>query len=269
MYLSPMCQPFQGATRLASGLSLAAAIVFSSGASNAESAIGIADINCAAELDATVTLATNPDHKLDSLTARFASLEKACPDFAQIAHNQGVLAARQSRWPQAIAHFERALQKDERAADTHRHLQQIFEHRAANAYAKALDTAAQIPAPVMQLQDSGKRNSDGNQQFPEHQRLRNVATLEYELYAWWNSLKDWNGISEHYISEHYVDGYNVNAIKLARQQHLARQWPTLKREIAFTHNDAVVVLSDSTGAYALLLMRLEGSRWKVYQETSL
>ena len=256
----PIRQPVHGETLRACALLLGFVSGCFSSVSNAET-VGI---NCAAELDAAVALASNPDNEPGELSARFASLESACPDFAQIAHNQGVLEARQDHWQQAIAHFERALQKDERAADTHRHLQQIFEHRAAGAYAKALGTSIDVPAPTLQLQDSGKHNSDRLQQYPEHPQLRNVATIEYELYAWWQSQQNLQGIREHYVSD-----YDMEAIEQARQQHLQRQWSTLKREIAFTTNDSVVVLSDSVGAYAMLLMRLEGNRWKIYQETSL
>ena len=258
MLFLPICQPDHGELLRACTLLLGFAC-FSS-ASSAETV----SVNCAAELDAAVALASNPDNQPEDLSARFAALESACPEFAQIAHNQGVLKARQNQWPQAIVHFERALQKDARAADTHRHLQQIFEHRAAEAYAKALGTPINTPAPTMQLQDSGKHNSDRLQQYPEHPQLRNVATIEYELYAWWQSQQNLQGIREHYVSD-----YDMEVIEQARQQHLRRQWPTLKREIAFTANDSVVVLSDSAGAYAMLLMRLEGNRWKIYQETSL
>lgn len=221
-------------------------------------------INCAAELDAAVTLVTNADYDAAALQMRFANLETDCSHFAQLAHNQGVLAARSNQWPQAIAHFERALEKDTRAADTHQHLKQIFEYRAAQAYALALNTPLQASAPQLQFQDSGKHNADLQQaQTPFHE-LRNIATIEYELYAWWQAHQNWKGIREHYIND-----YNIEAIKLSRQHYLSKQWPDTKREIAFTANDAVIVLSDSIQAHTLLLMRLVGSRWKIYQETRL
>lgn len=221
-------------------------------------------LNCAGELDAAVALASNPDLEREELSRRFAALEKHCPAFAQLAHNQGVVAAMSQNWPQAIAHFQRALSKDQRAAETHRHLQQIFEYRAAQAYARALDTPLTAKIPQLLFQDSSKRNAEITQQFPEHEQLRDIATIEYELYAWWQAQQNWKG-----IRGHYIEGFDIEAIKLSRQKYLTKQWPDTKREIAFTDNDAVVVLSDSVNAHTLLLMRLVGTRWKIYQETRL
>lgn len=221
-------------------------------------------VNCAAELDAAVAIASNPDQEAEALTIRFATLEERCPAFAQLAHNQGVIAARQERWPQAIAHLKRSLDKDQRAAASHRHLQQIFEYRAAQAYARALDTPLTAKPPQLSFQDSSIRNAEMAQQFPEHQHLRDIATIEYELYAWWQAQQNWTG-----IRTHYIEGYDIEAIKLSRQKHLSKQWPDTKREIAFTNDDAVVVLSDTVKAHTLLLLRLVGTRWKIYQETRL
>jgi len=219
-------------------------------------------IDCAAELDATVALASNADSDTDALAAKFESLEKSCPDFAQIAHNRGVLSGRDDRWSQAISHFERSLKKDARAAQTHQHLQQIFDYRAAIAYANALGTDNEISEPVLSFQDSSDQNSQ--QQNPDNSQLRDIVTIEYELFAWWQALKTGNG-----IDDHYIDGYDSSAILQARQQHSARQWQSTKREIAFTRHDAVVILSDAANAHTLLLLRLIGNRWKVYRETTL
>lgn len=224
----------------------------------------VTSVNCAAELDAAVALASNPDNKAGALERRFAALEIRCPAFAQMAHNQGVLAAKDNRWPLAVAHFERALKKDKRAADTHQHLQQIFKFRAAQAYSRALNTPLSAEPPSLDFQDSGNRNAEPEQQFPEYEHLRNMATVEYELYAWWQSLRNWT-----HIRNHYIDRYDIEAIKLSRQQHLSQQWSDTRREIAFTENDAIVVLSDTVKAHTLLLMRLVGARWKIYQETRL
>ncbi|MFK7995956.1 MAG: hypothetical protein AB8B87_17600 [Granulosicoccus sp.] len=221
-------------------------------------------MNCAAELDATVSLASNPDHEPDTLIKRFAALEAHCPAFAQLAHNQGVLAAQTNRWPEAIAHFIRALNQDRRAADTHRHLQQIYEYRAAQAYSRALDTPVNVQPPELLFQDSSIQNNDVRQRFPEHENLRDIATIEYELFAWWQARQTWKG-----IREHYVKNFDIEAIKLLRLEHGENPWPDTRREIAFTENDAVVVLSNSIKAHTLLLMRLVGTRWKIYQETRL
>lgn len=221
-------------------------------------------VNCAAELDATVALASHPDNDVQTLEARFAALENVCPAFAQMAHNQGVLAARDNRWRQAITHFQRSLSKDSRAASTQAHLQQIFKYRAANAYAEVLKTPPAAPLPTLELQDSAVHNSDINQSFPEQLQLRDIATVEYELFAWWQSRQNWTG-----IRGHYVDGFDIEAIKLARGQHSKLSWQDMKREIAFTENDAVVVISEPAKPHSLLLLRLVGNRWKIYQETRL
>lgn len=256
---------FAQSRRRAAGLSisglLCTAVLSAATLARAES---VTVLDCAAELDAAVAMASNPDHAPGTLENRFAALERACPAFAQMAHNQGVLAAREDRWPQAIAHFERALSKDKRAADTHQHLQQIFKFRAAEAYAQALDRPLNVQPPTPMLQDSSKRNAESLQNFPAHDRLRNMATVEYELYAWWHARQNWKG-----IRDYYVDGFDIEAIKLTRQEHINRQWADTRREIAFTENDVAIVLGDSDKPHTLLLMRLVGSRWKIYQETFL
>lgn len=219
---------------------------------------------CSVALDAAVTLASNPDADTASLDARFKQLETHCPQSAQLAHNRGVLAANEAQWPQAIAHFKRSLALDNRAADTHRHLQQIFEYRAASAYAQALGTPLKAQAPQMTFQDSGMSNPVAPEHALEDTGLRDMATIEYELYAWWQAQRDWTG-----VRSHYVDGYEVEAIKLSRAENSDRSWEDTQREIAFTREDVAVVLSDAERSHTLLLMRLVGSRWKIYQETRL
>ena len=220
--------------------------------------------SCAAELDAAVILASNPDTDFQQLNARFANLEKQCPDDGQFAHNQGVLAAKQAQWPKAIAHFQRSLALDKRAADTHRHLQQIFETRAAAAYARALGTELEAEQPDLRFQDSGLHNPQNLFDIKPLDTLRHVPTIEYELYAWWQARKHWKD-----VRSHYVEGYDVEAIKIARSENQQRSWDDTFREIAFTNDDVVVVLSDSSRGHTLLLMRLVGSRWRIYQETRL
>lgn len=220
--------------------------------------------DCAAQLDAAVALAGNPDNELSALDRRFAELESRCPAFAQLAHNRGVVAGMDDRWSQAIQHFERALTKDKRAADTHRQLRQIYEYRAAQAYAKVLESPLQAEPPALGFQDSTLHNSDIHQSYPEHGQLRDIATIEYELFEWWQARKNWTG-----IRQYYVEGFDIEAIKLAREEYSSTAWQDMKREIAFTENDVVVIISDSSESQTLLLLRLNGSRWQIYQETRL
>jgi len=96
--------------------------------------------SCLTQLDATVALAREKTDVDGYLESRFAQLERQCPDLPHFAHNQGVLAAQAERWNDAISHLDRSLQLDPRASMTYKHLQEIFEHRAAQAYARALKT---------------------------------------------------------------------------------------------------------------------------------
>ncbi|ASJ75324.1 hypothetical protein [Granulosicoccus antarcticus] len=235
---------------------------------------------CLVELDATVSLSTNETvRNLAAVTAagsiaatidrptidaRLAELETLCPDMPQLAHNRGVLAARTNRWPEAIAHFERSLQMDNRAADTYRHLQEIYEHEAAVAYAKALDSPVNVPEPILNWQDSGDLNADANKAGALVDSLQSVSTVEYELFAWWNALRDEDG-----LKEHYVDDFPAAAIQRSRQFFATGKWENIQREIAFTASDAVVILKDNRQNRTLLLLRMVGTRWKIYQETRL
>jgi hypothetical protein len=248
-------------------------------ASHAESASLTAE-RCESELDSIVALLTAEtarnmalesaagslaaavDHA--SLDRHLAQLEDRCPSLPQLAHNRGVLAARTNRWTEAIAHFQRSLQQDGRAADTYRTLQQIFEHRAAEAYARALDTPVSVPAPTLHWQDSTDLNAHEDAGGTPAHALQTIPTLEYELYAWWQALQNAVG-----LEEHYVDGFPPEAIHLSREHFANRFWDDMQREIAFTAQDAVAVISDAFHNRTLLLLRLVGTRWKIYQETRL
>ena len=100
-------------------------------------------------------------------------------------------------------------------------------------------------------------------------RLHTVETIEYELYAWWQTRHD----ERQDVREHYVANYPEVSIVQAIERFGDVGWGDIKRDISFTQEDAVVVLSDVSREDAseknLLLMRLEGNRWKIYQETSL
>jgi len=219
---------------------------------------------CLATLDSTVALATNETDSPDYLLERFAEAEQDCAGLPQLAHNQGVVAGRAGRWPEAISHFERSLQLDGRASMTHRHLQQIFEHRAAAAYALALNIPAKASPPELQFQRSTDQNAASSSVAREHSDLHTIGTLEYELFAWWQALHNTIG-----LKQHYVDGFPASAIWLSRQKFELMEWANLHREIAFTAKDAVVVVSDEYHNRTLLLLRLVGNRWKIYQETTL
>ena len=235
---------------------------------------------CLVELDAAVVLAANETvRNLAAVTAagsiaatidrptvdaRLAELEANCPDMPQLAHNRGVLAAKSEHWPEAIAHFERALQMDDRAADTHEHLHEIYERQAAQAYAKALGSPVMALEPTLNWQDSTVLNADADTAGTLVSALQSISTLEYELFDWWQALRNAKG-----LEEHYVDDFSASSIRLSQQNFANRDWDEMQRKITFTASDAVVILKDISQTRTLLLLRLVGTRWKIYQETPL
>jgi hypothetical protein len=220
--------------------------------------------DCLAQLDATVALASATNDGDGYLESRFAELESRCPNLPHLAHNRGVLAAQASRWPDAINHLNRSLQLDPRASMTHRHLQQIFEHRAAQAYAKALKTPISVQAPVLALQLSTDQNADTSLSVLGGGRFHTNITVEYELYAWWQAMRESQNINDFYVND-----FPPKAIGRGSHRLLRQQWRDMQREIAFTAQDAVVILSDPLQNRTLVLLRLVGTRWKIYQETQL
>ncbi|WP_430877147.1 hypothetical protein [Granulosicoccus sp. 3-233] len=243
---------------------------------------------CLVELDSIVSLASNEIRRnLAAVTAAgslaatidrpavdagLAELEARCPSLPQLAHNRGVLAASVERWPEALAHLERSLLQDPRAADTYRLLQSIHEYQASLAYAKALDTPFNVRPPDLEWQDSTRLNADARARVEGRahshddieQSLRSVSTLEYELFAWWQALHTARG-----IEQFYVDDFPPESIRESKRRHANERWDDLQREISFTASDAVVVIETASRRQSLLLLRLVGTRWKIYQETRL
>ncbi|MBX2882895.1 MAG: hypothetical protein KTR32_23290 [Granulosicoccus sp.] len=226
-------------------------------------------LQCSAELDALVVRISNDAIPVKTGEHELQRLAESCEQLPQIAHNQGVLAARSQQWSKAIKHFQVSLAMDTRAASTQRQLQKIHEYRAAKAYEKALtdpenptETASSIAIPEFELQDSTTVNAIAS--IPGRSNYHTISTVEYELYAWWQAHQ-----AELDVADYYVADYPPLAIKHVQQDFMQEQWQDLQREIAFTANDAVVIISDSQQKRTMLLMRLVGSRWKIYQETVL
>ncbi len=243
---------------------------------------------CLMELDSLVALSGNETRRnlaavteagslaatidRSAVDAGFAELEARCPPLPQLAHNRGVLAAHAERWPEALAHLERSLLQDPRAADTYRLLQSIYEYQAALAYAKALDTPVKARPPDLEWQDSTRLNADARARSEGRlpltdeimQSLRAVSTVEYELFSWWHALH-----AAREVEQFYVDDYPAADIRASRRLHANGRWEDLQREINFTANDAVVIISGARRRSTLLLLRLVGTRWKIYQETRL
>lgn len=222
---------------------------------------------CLVQLDAAVTLALEPD--LAAAAEKLEALSAVCEDVPQIQHNLGVLAAMDNRLPEAVSYLEASVAADPRAALSVSHLQDIFRYRASLAYASALNTPTTASAPNYVFQDSTHHNSDTVRLQRERTELHTVGTIEYELYAWWQTRHD----ERQDVREHYVSNYPEVSVERALGRFVDIDWDDMKREIAFTQEDAVVVLSDASeddaSEITLLLMRLEGNRWKIYQETSL
>jgi hypothetical protein len=220
--------------------------------------------DCLAQLDATVALASATKDDNGYLESRFAELESRCPKLPHFAHNRGVLAAQDLRWLEAIKHLNRSLELDPRASMTHRHLQQIFEHRAAKAYAKALKTPLSVQAPVLALQLSTDQNADTSLSVNDQSQFHTISTVEYELYAWWQAMNGSENVNDFYVNDFPHSAIGRGSLHLNQQP-----WKDIQREIAFTTQDAVAIISDPGQNRTLVLLRLVGSRWKIYQETQL
>jgi len=169
--------------------------------------------SCLTQLDATVALASEIRDDDGYLESRFAQLESQCPDLPHFAHNQGVLAAQAERWNEAINHLDRSLQLDPRASMTYRHLQEIFEHRAAQAYARALKTRIPARPPVLALQLSTHQNAETSLSEHRNTQFRTISTVEYEMFAWWQSIQNKKGIEDFYVHD-----FPINAIGLGTQK---------------------------------------------------
>ena len=231
---------------------------------------GLTAAQCRDELDSAVSLFHNQASKIAE--TRLLQLADQCQHLPQINHNLGVLAGRQNQWPAAIDFFKRSLEADARAAMSQDHLLQIYRYRASLAYAKALNTTPTAPPPVLQMQDAPQQNSaellpqpSTPLRTPLRTPLHNISTVDYELYDWWHTALQANNQGR---QAHYVIGYSA---PVAAQPNQA-DWQSVQREISFTAQDAVAVLTHQENGQSvstLLLMRLQGNRWKIYQETRL
>lgn len=235
---------------------------------------------CLERLDAAVSEAR--EGNLVIAERQLAVLAERCEHLPQIQHDLGVIAERRGDRAAALEHLEAALLEDPRAADTVAGMRALHRQTATAAYARALGATAQTPlsepqsAPLaesldesLDWQDSGDVNADALRSSTDRPELRSIATLDYELYDWW--LGAANDPPDGWLA-HYSDDYPR---RLALAQHgLTRPvgWDDVGREIAFTENDAVAILehAGSLGPERrLLLLRLQGNRWKIYQETPL
>ena len=192
-------------------------------------------------------------------------LDAQCRHLPQIQHNQGVLAANARDWETALRRFRLALQQDARAEMTRLHLQSIYRYRAGVAYSVALNAPLATSLPQLTMQDSTHVNADSRFLRQHRTRLHKPSTVEYELYDWWGSTADVN--QEAWLA-HYVDGYPP--LSAADRKNI--RWEDVHTNISFTSQDAVAIVTFSVNKVThrmLLLMRLQGNRWKIYQETLL
>ncbi len=216
---------------------------------------------CATQLDSAVTAHTNGEKNTQQL---FEQLKLDCEHLPQVHHNLGVLAAEAQLWDQSIAHFERAIASDARTNMTTSQLRAIHQYKAAMAYKNALGaTTVKTTQPQFRLQDSAITNQSYKQ--PQKSALHTVPTVDYELYAWWTAAAQ--SLTSQWL-EHYSPGYppaqNDDAQNIS--------WNDVGRDISFTAQDAVVVLSyqlNNIEKRTLLLMRLQNNRWKIYRESTL
>jgi len=215
---------------------------------------------CRTALDNSHTLYSAGDKKA-ALTL-LTHMTEYCESFAQVEHNLGVIAANNQQFDLAIEHLQQSLQLDRRSQHTLDQLQALQAYRASQAYGEALQLRSKAKAPTLSMQNSTYLNSLPPDATRAHSNLHNIATVEYELYDWWQSARDNNEESwlSHY-EQHYPPPANAMAAPVS--------WDKTQRRINFTAQDVVAIISYQTAGalqHKQLLMRLQGNRWKIYQE---
>ena len=216
---------------------------------------------CLAELDKAADLYSKGN--TDAASDRFDRLKHSCSHLPQVHHNLGVIAADRQQWQVASDHFQQAIADDSRTVMTQTQLFAIHQYKASVAYRKALGIPGRVDLPKLAMQNSAHMNSA--QSVSSKTVLHTVPTIDYELFSWWNaaateSMAAW--------LEHYTEGYPPQENTDAQMV----EWENVGRDISFTEQDAVVVLSYNLGELqkrTLLFMRLEKSRWKIYKESLL
>ncbi len=220
--------------------------------------------NCLRQLDRLIVHIQDVDRgaALDGMSA----LAERCPSLPQAHHNIGVLAAQQKDWERAIAAFNTAIALAPRTADTVAQLQALHRYRAKTAWRVALDLQETPELPAFKWQDSTHQNTERYAQPTLNDGLRSVLSVDLELYTWWHasSVGDDNAA----WLAHYVTGYPANPEYAQRSV----DWDSVSRDIRFTAQDAVAVLSwqhQGTKQIRYLLLTLVGERWQIYHEDDL
>jgi len=215
---------------------------------------------CHAALDNSRTLYNDGEKKASYNL--LIQMQSHCRYFPQIEHNLGVLASSHGQYDDAIQHFENSLKQDERSQDTIDQLQQLRAYQASIAYSEALQMRSRANVPTLTMQDSTKANSLTPTLSRTQSELHNTSTVEYELYDWWQSARDKN--KEAWLS-HYGQQYPPPPGAMSAPVN----WQKTKRRINFTAQDAVAIVSyhvNGSQRHRQLLLRLQGNRWKIYQE---
>lgn len=214
---------------------------------------------CLTALDNSRTLYSDGDKKASYKL--LLQMRAHCTDLPQIEHNLGVIAANSQQYDAAIKHFESSLQQDKRSQDTVDQLQSVRAYQASIAYSEALQLNSRASKPTLTMQDSTSLNSQSSHWSRAQSELHNISTVEYELYDWWQSARD--NDKEAWLS-HYEQQYPPPGAMAAPVD-----WQNTQRRINFTAQDAVAIVSYRSNGllqHRQLLMRLQGNRWKIYQE---
>lgn len=238
---------------------------------NAETSLPDARSRCESQLDLHLDVVRQG--RLGVARTRLEALAEQCTELPHIRHALASLAARQGRWDDAIAELEAAIALDARAADSLAALRAIHRWRAAQAYASALGKRSSTRGPVPELQNSTLVNSDTRRRMASDAELRDDSVLDYELWNWWTSAAD--GYRDEHLN-HYVADFQGEALIGDPLPELRPDWDFVDRDIEFTRDDAVALVrwqrsdaeSDRTDG-RLLLLRLEGDRWRIYREMPL
>lgn len=252
------------ATHVACALALFAAALTNADTETLEPSRPFTLTECWRALDRAALYADDVDN--DTAQQGFTSLAQSCESLPQVHHNIGVIAARRGQWEIAIQAFDAAIELYPLTADTVNQLRSLHEYQAKQAWQVALKLDTELSPPRFTLQTSRDQNQAIAAQPDHDSGLRSVTTIDFELYTWWHASTDSNDKAA--WLNHYVKGYPAQVIPDAQVVN----WNDVRRDIRFTAQDAVAVLSwDHAGKtqHRMLLMSLAGERWQIYHEASL
>lgn len=236
----------------------------------------VSDATCMSRLDTAAEQLSRA--QTQAAEAELLELLTVCPDTPQVQHNLAVVEARRGEWDEAMSLLLESIALDARASASIESLRDIHRWRASEAYARALTgkVAPQTP-PELAVQSSVDVNSDTRRSERRDESLFDTATVEYELWEWWRSAQ--NPASDQH-QEHYSADYDGADLLAPTVNNAVAQtvpdWDSVSRDIRVMGDNALALISwttDDVGASTndspplghVLLMRVEGNRWRIHE----